>query len=284
MVFRRVIANGGSYDSELFRPNRMNGSELSLKMQIHLRQGNPRGHGTTGTVRDFEDERAIVRWSDDDWRAHIRRFEQVCESIWNRSLFLVPPASLPGQVREQLASGVTPTATFPPYIICTLDVRMTERAWGSHASIRCYCLAESETFFRSYVQRRPGRNAGTLDSRDVLLRRSGTGADEVIFSTVAHEVGHLLGLSHPSGEGNDPAAYGAPGTPAYRSLMGCGSELTSNEARPWTRRIGQHTGVRRAGPSAPRRRVDRGDQLQYWRETYHVETPTNGSRRRGIPP
>lgn len=247
MTIRRIISRGGSFDSELGTPRREdNRSDLMLRVRIHLNRREPRGGADTGRLRDSGHNFQTVRWSDQQWREYQRNFERVCESVWNDALYLLPPASTPADVIREMTSQDVGASTDRPYLRCQLDVQIVNVARGSHATIQCHCLAESETrTFRSYIENGGGRDTGVMTNQDIYLEPAWDGANDLrFFNTVAHEVGHVLGLNHPICSGNADRCYGAAGTPERDSVMGFGSSITTRQASPWAARARQHTNVR----------------------------------------
>lgn len=247
MPFQRIIARGGSFDSELGNPQpRDNESRLTLVIKLHLRQMNPSGTADTGTLRDSGQNYTITRWDNDSWTSFTRRVANMVDSVWDAKQFLTPPANLPQSVlREMMFPGPLGSGK-APYVSCHLDARIQASASGSHASLRCYRLDTSETkTFRSFIQPSAGRDGGILVDRDVYYEIYHDADGLRFFNTVAHEIGHVLGLQHPGGNSNSAAAYGTPGTPQYREVMGFGTNVTPRQAAPWKSRIKMHTDYRR---------------------------------------
>ena len=247
MAMRRVITRGGSYDSELGRPRSSdNRSMLTLVVKIHLYQINPSRGRQTGTMRDGSDRFTIEKWNASEWRNYQDRFDDLCEMVWNGELYLLPPSNLPAGIRTELSATSRGAAAQTPYIECNLDVQVVSQRGGSHATLGVYRLADTETkTYRSYITQQAGRDTGRMSNHDIYMEMHWDGDNLRQFSTVAHEVGHVLGLNHPICSGNANRCYGAQGTPAHNSTMGFGSNMMTGFATPWTRRIGQHTGHRR---------------------------------------
>jgi hypothetical protein len=259
MAFRRIITRGGSFDSELGLPRvQDNESTLTLVVKVHLRQMNPSGTNATGTLRDSGDNYAIRRWTPESWQEFTSRVASMVDGVWDGKQFLTPPRNLPNSVMRDMVYQGNAGSGKAPYVTCNLDVRLQQTANGSHASLRCYRLADSETkTFRSFIEPSPGRDGGILVDRDVYYEIYFDADGMRFFNTIAHEIGHVLGLNHPGGASNSAAAYGLPGTPEYREVMGFGTNVTPRQAAPWKARIKMHTdyhqewGVTATRPNQP---------------------------------
>ncbi len=246
MPFRRILTRGGSFDSELSNPRiQDNESTLTLVIKLHLRQMNPTGTAATGTLRDSGQNYAIQRWDADSWSSFTGRVTRMVDGVWDAKQFLTPPATLPATILREMTYPGPLGSGKAPYVTCNLDTRLQNSARGSHASLRCYRLDASETkTFRSFIQPSSGRDGGILVDRDVYYEIYFDADGLRFFNTIAHEIGHVLGLNHPGGNSNTAAAYGRPGTPEYREVMGFGSNITPRQAAPWKARIKMHTDYR----------------------------------------
>lgn len=77
------------------------------------------------------------------------------------------------------------------------------------------------------------------DSCDLLAKQSftqGSPCYQKKQRPAAHEFGHMIGLTHPGGDNNSPAAYEADAN----ALMGCGSELRIEYFEKWKEILDEH--------------------------------------------
>ncbi len=249
MAIRRIVSRRGSFDSSLGQPRRQdNRNDLTLTVKIHLRRMTPPGNRASHHIWDSGTRYEYVPWQDRVWADYRRRFESMCEMIWNDELYLTLPANTPADVVTALTSQEPGASTKAPYIRCHMDVQISDSVSNSHASLRCYNLAESAPDFRSYISPSRGRDTGIMTDRDIYLEFYNNGGHDRFFSTVAHEVGHILGLNHPVCSTNSNACYGTPNTAAYGEVMGFGTNVGVRQAIPWQNRIQAHTAVRHRWP------------------------------------
>lgn len=242
MAMRRIIHRLGAFDSELGPPRRQdNASDLTLVVKLHLRRIDPPHGQRVRRVWINGRRHRTIAWDDAYWRSYQARFARMCEMIWNDNLYLTPPG-LPADVHRALVFQGTGASPKPPYVRCQLDVQITEQRSASHASLACYNLPEDERNVRSFIGSSPGRDTGVMCNRDIYLEFHHDGGHDRFFSTVAHEIGHVLGLPHPVCGGNQSRCYGTANTPAYGEVMGFGTNVTTRQATPWLNRIRAHVG------------------------------------------
>lgn len=286
------FANDIAFDSFLIlKENGTENHTLTLVLKIHADQVAPFSVKVpfVGEVKfPFADSDgtlfAIKPWSAADFAAFKRSFLQQC-ALWNNKFWLIPPAGFTG-LDYKIGSR-----TVRPNIYCHLFVTLLGSAAGAHHTIRLVNL-DKKAVAAQLRKREAALNASdfrsdsaTYDSLDVkpvpLPFTDDTGKTHRLSrSTIAHEIGHALGLPHsgeansaplcalsiladsvlPSsvlthgsypalyaGGSNSHACYGSSG-PANvgANVMGYGTEFDASNAKPWLDRIALHTGTRAA--------------------------------------
>ena len=270
-----------------------NGSDnhtLTLVLKLHLNKVSPMSVPLPFLGRvtlPFADADgtlfAIKPWTTTDFSCFTRQFLRQC-AMWNDKFWLIPPAGFSG-LDVKLGGR-----TVRPNIYCHLFVAIVGSAAGSHRTIDVVNL-DRRTAARQLGKRERDLNAtdfrsheGLYDSVDVkpvpIPFQDETGTTHRLNrSTIAHEVGHALGLPHIgvahsspvcqvaiiadallptsittnpsfpallSGSSNSMACYGHSGHLSLgANIMGFGARFDASNAQPWIDRIALHTGIRK---------------------------------------
>jgi len=183
------------------------------------------GGGVASTIRDAD--RNIVDtiyWNQSVFEDYCRGVKTAIETGWNNHLWLIPSANW----------GLENGRSFRPNIRCSIRLEIShEESDSHHLHVRCVNLLSETTQHRSF--HRPSQHLIQIDSNDGIR-------------TLAHEIGHHLGLGHVNQlacrnaglEGNHRICYGI-GTYQRSDLMGAGDRIDVWHAQIWTNRINRHT-------------------------------------------
>lgn len=226
---------------------------------------------------------AIKPWTAADFGAFTREFLRQC-GYWNNQFWLVPPAGFTGY--DYTLGG----RTVRPNVYCHLHVALVGAA-TAHRTIDVVNL-NTAVVAKALRKKESSLDASdfrsdevTYDSHDVkpvpIPFADNKGKVHTLNrSTIAHEVGHALGLPHigvthgapqckmavfadglfseafknsPSypalyaGGSNSSACYGASGAPGLgANVMGFGLQFDASNASPWAERLALHTRTKAA--------------------------------------
>lgn len=257
MVTRFWSSN--DFDSVLYSPNQRNISTLTLLVRVHLNPFNPGtpgkneenffhrdlGGGPGGTNYVFQ------RWGAAEFATYQAAYKREVEYFLNwplMGLWLLPAslgdAAGDTELREFMHAQPI-SQRFGAVVRCALSCTIVNSAAQSHVSYDVLRLKDGQPAFRAYNMTRFNRRDGGMITNKSI--QAWPPPRDPKHSTVAHELGHSLGLKHINRNdprcvnGNERICYGRPGTAQRRNLMGGGNDITSANAGPWARAIYQHT-------------------------------------------
>ncbi len=202
----------------------------------------------------------IKSWSPAEWMSFVDAF--VRQSMaWNRRFWLIPPVYF--SQFDLTHQG----KVFRPNIECEFELAIVGEGDNPHNTLIAVNLAAFDEAFRPNAWRMSSRDANIRTTKSVDA--AGLPRTHDKYSTVAHEVGHMLGQRHigmirdsancelaqildehlqpdliPAiwkGGVNANVCYGDRGSDGdANNVMGMGSEFAEENARPWQNRLVEH--------------------------------------------
>ncbi len=241
---------------------------LKLYLRVNLRPVSGKATAPDTTRKHYP----VKDWSSDEWSRFAAMFERQSD-LWNRRFWLIPPRSF--SLLDDKRGG----RAVRPNVQCSLFTEVVNSVSSAHRTIEVVNLdidrvkeqegisAPSSGTYRS--------NSTHLDSLDIQPRNTRYEDDQGVertiknYYTIAHELGHAIGLPHIGvlksrpqcafaialkAEGvknvsshlrrgaNAKVCYGEfDSLGLAENIMGLGTRFEEINAQPWLVRIAMHT-------------------------------------------
>lgn len=226
--------------------------KLTILLRLRLEQKNPTGAEGQETDRTTLDNIhfryfPIRRWTASEW-ADFKNSAQQQADMWNNKFWLKPP---PTFTKLDVKNGAPPGYVYRPYIRCELDCDFTANAAVAHKIVPVVNLDASKIHGEKDGGTFKSGLSLMFDSLDKIPwvvpfqdDRGKTNTKEKRY-TIAHEIGHALGLDHIGVIMKTPYCmyYGGnavsfcygQAAPQWMgaNVMGGGSQFSVENAKPW---------------------------------------------------
>lgn len=274
-MITKYIRNTASYDSHLYTDdmNRFTNARFQIWLRVCLQQGATGATAAPGNI-------ASTAFTTAEWTNLKNQFRSQAQSFWTGNYWLIPLDPYP-ELQIPPSAGVNKIYQCNAY--CELFVRIQDSAADAHRVVNFYKVpAANEAGFGTNSA---NMSAGDISERTRIPTKHNDSAGNAQYCnggqpTLAHEVGHLLGLdhigvykgttftdssgtSHTCVAANQSTQSSTVANPCYQaltltdtcSIMGLGSGLSLTEGLPWHDRISQHTGMPKGRWELKRQRV-----------------------------
>jgi hypothetical protein len=261
----REWIHGSVLDSRLYTNRRSadRNADLYFELSVYLNRVEPVSLTTSAAYDSNGNAVEITSWPDAAWHEFKYEFVQVANRLNNR-FWLVPPEGFSELDWPEWNTRVR----YRPNVKCGLQVLHSQRAHARFI-IDCY-FPKDHAFFRSsmYAQAHYGQLSFDDSSPETLGPPMYPDTHHILV--ILHELGHVLGLSHPNNVAGLRDNNGACNTKLLcygkdwwqrNNMMGLGHAMARWNAWPWRDRIRYHTGRTRWGVTmvrpAPVKIIDR---------------------------
>ena len=229
----------GSFDSWLNTALQSPRKNVTLKIQLRVcLQQVPAGviHDHTGVPWQ------TPGWTDIGWRNFKTSVKSYAEFWFNNRFWLQAPFTYDGFDFIDIEG-----MTIRRHVACQFEMIVLSDPQFAHHVVKVVNFPAGNDAYKGFRS-----NAGLWDVYDMqwasFKDSKGTTHHQIVM---LHELAHLLGIDHPGvaigvcepHEG-EPVCYEGKTPQHTDSLGGMGMAMTELEARPWTRRLAEHTNVR----------------------------------------
>jgi len=240
---------------------------LKLYLRIFLKQVNNQTTAADSKNRNFP----VKNWTSDEWSRFTSQFERQ-SNLWNNRFWLIPPRTFGVMDAQNGGHKVRPN------VACRLIVEIVGSAATAHRTINVVNLDVDAIKKQRGINPTSGTfksNDKLYDSLDVKARNNTYDDDQGVehtiknYFTIAHELGHAIGLahigvlksrpqckfaialkklgvknvsSHLARGSNAEVCYGEYDTLGLaENIMGLGTKFEVINAQPWIDRVVMHT-------------------------------------------
>jgi predicted Zn-dependent protease len=170
----------------------------------------------------------MTSWTDAQ-RKWCQEFERLTELVFSKQYRIQATHRID---KSRLRVGARRTGALPSVRVFVDVIDLIAK--GNRGSKGIYVIIHSEEETGSAHAKVGGKTMQVKPSKLQYTYRDSMGQLKTRQQRPAiHEVGHIIGYNHPVCSGNEQRCYGAPGTEAYKSIMGAGMNVSMRSYQPF---------------------------------------------------